>query len=75
MKWPYPPTSLPRQDVMERARRIWESEGLPPLQLKHPWWGYPCGQWSDRDQEEAELALTSDYWKTGERCMEGRRNV
>lgn len=75
MKWPYPPTSLPRQDVMERARRIWESEGLPPLQLKHPWWGYPCGHWTDRDQAEAELALSGDYFKTGERSMEDRQNV
>jgi 4-hydroxy-3-polyprenylbenzoate decarboxylase len=75
MKWPFPPTSLPGRDVMERARRIWESEGLPPLQLKEPWWGYPCGHWTDRDQEEAELALTSDYFKTGERCLEGRQKV
>ena len=75
MKWAYPPTSLPRQDVMQRALKIWESEGLPPLQLQHPWWGYPCGHWTDRDREEAELALASDYFKTGERSLDGRRKV
>ena len=74
-KWPYPPTSLPRQDVMERALKIWEEEGLTPLQLKHPWWGYPLGYWPDQEQEEAELALVGEFFKTGYRSLLGRRKA
>ena len=74
-KWPYPPTSLPRQDMMERALKIWEEEGLPQLQLKHPWWGYPLGYWPDQEQEEAELALVGEFFKTGYRSLLGRRKV
>ncbi|MSQ71124.1 MAG: UbiD family decarboxylase [Betaproteobacteria bacterium] len=71
-KWPYPPTSLPSRPIMENAVKIWETEGLPPLSLKNPWWGYPLGYWPEENREEAELALASEYFKTGVRNMQGR---
>ena len=51
LKWPYPPTSLPKKEYMERALQLGEkalaalsachtSLGLGPLQLKSPWYGY-----------------------------------
>ena len=39
-KWDYPPVSLPKKEFMERAKKIWEEEGLPPLTPKSPWFGY-----------------------------------
>ncbi len=43
MKWPYPPVSLPRKEFMEKAKQIWEEEGLPQLSPKVPWHGYSLG--------------------------------
>ena len=74
-KWPYPPTSLPSKEVMEQALRIWQAEGLPALHLKNPWWGYPLGYWPDQDRKEAEWALASEYFKTGQRCLDSRRKA
>ena len=72
-KWAYPPTSLPSKEVMEHAVEIWQNEGLPPLNLKVPWWGYPLGYWPDQDRDEAALALASEYFQTGLKNREGRR--
>ncbi len=45
--WEYPPVALPAKEYMERARRIWEQEGLPPLRPKSPWHGYELGYWPE----------------------------
>jgi len=74
-KWPYPPTSLPKKEFMERARKIWEEEGLPPLNPKVPWYGYLLGYWPEEYQEEAELALRGEHYKTGEKIARERRKV
>jgi len=74
-KWAYPPTSLPRRDFMEDARKIWEEEGLSPLTPKMPWYGYSLGHWSEEDQQEAELALKGEHYKTGEKIARGRKKV
>jgi 4-hydroxy-3-polyprenylbenzoate decarboxylase len=74
-KWAYPPTSLPRKEFMEHARKIWEEEGLPALNPKVPWFGYPLGHWTAEDQEEAELALKGEYYTTGERIAKERKKV
>ncbi len=74
-KWPYPPTSLPKKEFMERAREIWEEEGLPPLNPKVPWYGYSLGFWTEEDQEEAELALRGEHYKTGEKIARERKKV
>jgi 4-hydroxy-3-polyprenylbenzoate decarboxylase len=44
-KWNYPPISLPKEEFMQRSRRIWEDERLPAQSPKTPWFGYPLGPW------------------------------
>lgn len=75
IKWPYPPVSLPKKEYMERAREIWEEEGLPALSPKVPWYGYSLGDWSEEFEGEAELALKGDYYKTGEKLARQRTNL
>ena len=75
MKWPYPPVSLPRQEFMERAKQIWEEEGLPPLTPKVPWHGYSLGFWEKEHEEEAELALKGEYYQTGEKFAQRRIKI
>jgi 4-hydroxy-3-polyprenylbenzoate decarboxylase len=74
-KWPYPPTSLPARPYMERALEIWQSEGLPPLNLKVPWYGCELGHWTDEDREEARLATEGEYLKTGAKQGQNQRPV
>lgn len=71
-KWPYPPVSLPKKEFMEKARQIWEEEGLPSLTPKQPWHGYNLGHWTKENEEEAELALKGDFYKTGEKLAQQR---
>jgi len=52
---------------MERAMEIWKEEEMPELQLKEPWFGYSLGSWTSESEEEAELALRGDHFKTGEK--------
>ncbi len=74
-KWPYPPISLPRKDLMEHAMRLWDREGLPPLKLKAPWHGYDLGKWNNELEEEAEMAMKGEYFKTGEKLARQRVKV
>ncbi|MBI4334717.1 MAG: UbiD family decarboxylase [Chloroflexi bacterium] len=71
-KWDYPPVSLPRKDFMEKAKKIWEEEGLPTLTPRTPWFGYSLGFWSDQNQAEAELALRGAHYETGEKLARER---
>jgi 4-hydroxy-3-polyprenylbenzoate decarboxylase len=64
-KWEYPPTSLPKREFMERAQALWGELGLPPLQLKSPWFGYNLGCWSKEDEDDAEQALRGEHYFTG----------
>ena len=57
---------------MERARQIWEEEGLPQLSVKEPWHGYSLGRWSRENEEEAQLALQGKHYKTGEKLAKQR---
>lgn len=66
-KWDYPPVSLPRREYMERARKIWEKEGLPPLQPRTPWYGYSLGDWPKEHEEEARLAVEGRSDETAEK--------
>ncbi|MFQ5851530.1 MAG: UbiD family decarboxylase [Candidatus Binatia bacterium] len=70
--WPYPPVSLPKKEFMERAKAIWEEQGLPPLKPRTPWYGYSLGAWTKEDEEEAELALKGEHFKTGEKAKSRR---
>jgi 4-hydroxy-3-polyprenylbenzoate decarboxylase len=74
-KWPYPPVSLPAKEFMEGARQLWERLDLPPLELSEPWFGYSMGYWSEEEEEEAELAVKGEYYKTGEIFRKSRRKV
>lgn len=74
-KWVYPPTSLPRKEFMESARKIWEEEGLPDLSPKIPWYGYSLGYWTEENKEEAELALKGEHYKTGEKLARERKKI
>ncbi|MBI2860773.1 MAG: UbiD family decarboxylase [Chloroflexi bacterium] len=71
-KWDYPPVSLPRKEFMERARQIWEEEGLPALNPRQPWYGYSLGYWTEENDEEAELAIRGEYKQTGEKLARQR---
>ncbi len=71
-KWDYPPVSLPKKQFMERARQIWEEEGLPKLSAKEPWYGYSLGYWTEENEEEAELALKGEHYQTGEKLARQR---
>ncbi|MBI4525641.1 MAG: UbiD family decarboxylase, partial [Deltaproteobacteria bacterium] len=66
-KWNYPPVSLPKKEYMDRAKQIWEEEGLPPLTPKVPWFGYSLGYWTAEDEEEAQLALKGEHYETGKK--------
>ncbi|MFH0914499.1 MAG: UbiD family decarboxylase, partial [Chloroflexota bacterium] len=66
LKWPYPPVSLPKKPFMEEALKLWQKEGLPPLKLKEPWWGYDLGYWGEEYDQWAEMAVRGEYYKTGE---------
>jgi 4-hydroxy-3-polyprenylbenzoate decarboxylase len=72
MKWDFPPISLPRKEYMEKAKQIWESLKLPPLTPRVPWHGYVLGDWTKENEEEAELAVKGEHFKTGEK-LKGKR--
>ncbi|MDZ4245837.1 MAG: UbiD family decarboxylase, partial [Dehalococcoidia bacterium] len=75
MKWPYPPVSLPRKEYMDKARQIWEAEGLPALSPKVPWHGYTLGHWTEENIEEANLAVKGEWEKTGEKFIQQRQKA
>ncbi|HLC26227.1 MAG TPA: UbiD family decarboxylase [bacterium] len=72
-KFDYPPVALPRQEYMERARKIWEEEGWEKLNPKVPWHGYPLGYWTKEQEEEADLAIRGEYYRTGTKLEEKER--
>ena len=73
--WAYTPVSLPAREFMERAKELWEKNGLPPLTPKVPWHGYNLGYWSEEEQEEAAMALEGEHYKTGEKQAQTRIRV
>ena len=48
---------------------------LPPLNIKAPWYGYDFGYWSERNREEAELALQGKRFEIGEGAKAERRKL
>jgi UbiD family decarboxylase len=71
----FPPISLPKREYMERAREIWEKTlGLPPLKPEMPWYGYSLGAWTEELEQQAQRAVASDYWTTGQENESRRRN-
>jgi hypothetical protein len=45
------------------------------LRPQRPWYGYSLGQWDAESQEEAEMALRGEYYKTGDKVTERRISV
>jgi len=74
-KWPYPPTSLPKRDYMEKALKIWHDLELPPLQLKMPWHGVTLGYWPGERENEARLAVAGRHYETGEKFAQRRTQL
>jgi 4-hydroxy-3-polyprenylbenzoate decarboxylase len=72
LKTPFPPISLPKRKYMERAEQIWAELGLPQFEKKYPWHGYSLGQWDEELEEEAELAIRGDHYKTGEKLAKNK---
>ena len=75
LKWPYPPLSLPKREFMEKALERWKEEGLPPLTLKNPWWGYDLGFWTEEWQKQADRAVRGEYYVTGEELSRQRKKI
>jgi 4-hydroxy-3-polyprenylbenzoate decarboxylase len=67
LKEPFPPISLPKQEYMEQARKIWDELGLPRLVPQTPWFGYSLGQWDAELEAEAELAVRGEHYQTGDK--------
>ena len=60
----YPPTSLPSEEHMVRAKQLWAELGLPAIELREPWHGYELGDWSDDNRDEAARAIRGQYLET-----------
>ena len=74
LKEDFPPVSLPKKPFMEKAKKIWEELGLPPLKPEQPWFGYSLGEWTDEFDEAAEAAVRGDYFETGKKIAKRRRS-
>ena len=72
---PYLPVSLPERGLMEAAKARWDALGLPALDLKEPWYGYPLSGWTAENEAEAVLALTGRYFETGEKLATRREDI
>ncbi len=65
-KWNYVPVSLPSKEYMEKARIIWEEEGLPTLNPRKPWHGYELGHWPKKYSDAASMLLQGKLYELGE---------
>jgi 4-hydroxy-3-polyprenylbenzoate decarboxylase len=65
-KRPYPPTSLPAREFMDRALELWRELELPQLSLASPWHGYELGAWSEENRRAAAEAVQGRYAAPGE---------
>ena len=66
MKEELPPLALPKQEYMERARKVWEELGLPKLRPQSPWCSAPLGDWLPQWDEAAKRAAAGRYLENGE---------
>ena len=66
MKEDLPPLALPKQEYMERARKVWEELGLPKLRPQSPWFGSAAGgDWLPQWDEAAKRAAQGRYLENG----------
>jgi UbiD family decarboxylase len=66
MKEDLPPLALPKQEYMERARKIWEELELPKLRPQSPWFGSAeAGDWTQYWDDAAKRAAQGRYLENG----------
>jgi len=65
MKGDMPPLALPKQEYMERAKKIWNELGFEPLRPQPPWFGYSLGDWLPQWDEAAKRAALGRYLENG----------
>ena len=65
MKEELPPLALPKREYMERARKLWESLGLPGLRPQSPWFGVPVGDWLPQWDAAGKRAAEGRYLENG----------
>jgi 3-polyprenyl-4-hydroxybenzoate decarboxylase len=66
MKEDLPPLALPKQEYMERARKVWEELGLPKLRPQSPWFGSSADcDWPRQWDEAAKRSATGRYLENG----------
>jgi len=70
MKSDMPPVALPTREYMERALKIWDRLGLPPVRPQPPWFGYSLGDWTREWAEGAKRAASGDYLENGRRSAQ-----
>jgi 4-hydroxy-3-polyprenylbenzoate decarboxylase len=68
-----PPLALPKREYMERARKIWDELGLPPLTPQPPWHGYSLGDWDAAWDVYASRAVAGKWEETGKETFAQRR--
>jgi 4-hydroxy-3-polyprenylbenzoate decarboxylase len=74
LKEDLPPLALPKQEYMERARRLWEELGLPGLRPQSPWFGSAAGgDWLPQWEEAAKRAAEGRYLENGRASEKLRR--
>ena len=60
-KWEYPPVALPARVLMDKARNIWEKEGLPKLPHYEPYYGYEIdNNWIEDSDNKPRMQQTAD---------------
>jgi 4-hydroxy-3-polyprenylbenzoate decarboxylase len=75
LKWPHPPTSLPKKEYVDRALVLWRELKLPPLKLKEPVYGLNLGFWTDEWTRLAGAAAKGDQYAAGEAYFKQRRKA
>ena len=73
LKQAFPPLALPTKEYMERARKIWDEIGMPPISPQPPWHGYTLGDWADDWETFAQRAVKGDWEKSGKETFARRR--
>jgi 4-hydroxy-3-polyprenylbenzoate decarboxylase len=73
LKQAFPPLALPGREFMERARKLWDELGLPPLSPRPPWHGYTLGDWTDTWETYARRAVDGAWEQSGAETLAQRR--
>ena len=60
---------------MDRAKEIWEAEGLPPLKPREPWHGVSWGEWPESYRRHAEMGGRGEFDKIAEEILQQKKEV